>query len=90
MSKWDKLLYRILNLSNEIRFDKLRKILEYYGYTMYSPRGGSSHYTFRKFGNTPITIPKHEPIKKIYVKKVKDLILKEEKHNEQVKKIFRA
>ena len=25
-----------------------------------------------------------------YVKKVKDLILKEEKHNEQVKKIFRA
>ena len=57
---------------------------------MYSPRGGSSHYTFRKIGNTPITIPKHEPIKKIYVKKVTDLILKEEKHNEQVKKIFRA
>lgn len=55
MSKWDKLLYRILNLSNEIRFDELRKILEYYGYTMYSPRGGSSHYTFRKIGNTPIT-----------------------------------
>lgn len=57
---------------------------------MYSPRGGSSHYTFRKIGNTPITIPKHEPIKKIYVKKVKELIIKEEKHNEQVKKIFRA
>ena len=90
MSKWDKLLCRILNLSNEIRFDELKKILEYYGYTMYSPRGGSSHYTFRKIGNTPITIPKYEPIKKIYVKKVKDLILKEEKHNEQVKKIFRA
>ena len=90
MSKWDKLLCRILNLSNKIRFDELKKILEYYGYTMYSPRGGSSHYTFRKIGNTPITIPKHEPIKKIYVKKVKDLILKEEKHNEQVKKIFRA
>lgn len=90
MSKWDKLLCRILNLSNEIRFDELKKILEYYGYTMYSPRSGSSHYTFRKIRNTPITIPKHEPIKKIYVKKVKDLILKEEKHNEQVKKIFRA
>ena len=57
---------------------------------MYSPRGGSTHYTFRKFRNTPITIPKHEPIKKIYVKKIKDLILKEEKHNEQVKKLFRA
>lgn len=86
MSKWDKLLYRILNLSNEIRFDELRKILEYYGYTMYSPRVGSNHYTFRKIGNTPITIPKHEPIKKIYVKKVKDLILKEGNTMNKLKK----
>ena len=90
MSKWDKLIARICNLSKDLRFDELRKVLESYGYEMNAPRSGSSHYTFRKIGNTPITIPKHEPIKKIYVKKVKDLILKEEKHNEQVKKIFRA
>lgn len=34
---------------------------------MNAPRSGSSHYTFRKQGRMPITIPKHEPIKKVYV-----------------------
>ena len=41
---------------------------------MNAPKGGSSHYTFRKSGNTPITIPKHEPIKSVYVKMVKEMI----------------
>ena len=67
MSKWDRLLARIYNLSKSLRFDELRKVLESYVYDMNSPRGGSSHYTFRKAGCMPITIPKHEPIKRIYV-----------------------
>ena len=28
MSKWDKLLMRISNLSKDIRFDELRKVME--------------------------------------------------------------
>lgn len=64
MPKWDKLLARICTLSNDLRLDELRKVLENYGYTMNAPRSGSSHYTFRKKGCNPITIPKHEPIKK--------------------------
>lgn len=48
MSKWDKLLMRISNLSKDIRFDELRKVMESYGYKMSMPRSGSSHYTFRK------------------------------------------
>ena len=48
MSKWDKLIIRICNLSKNLRFDELRKVLESYGYEMYAPRSGSSHYTFRK------------------------------------------
>ena len=67
MSKWDKLLTRICSLSKDLRFDELRKVLESYGYEINAPRSGSSHYTFRKAGCQPITIPKHEPIKKIYV-----------------------
>ena len=63
MSKFDKLLKRITSLSKDMRFDELRKVLESYGYTMHSPKGGSSHYTFRKPGKMPITIPKHEPIR---------------------------
>ena len=70
MSKWDKLIARICNLSKDLRFDELRKVMESYGYEMNAPRGGSSHYTFRKPGCMPITIPKHEPIKK-YVEMVK-------------------
>lgn len=74
MSKWDKLLKRILSLSKDLRFDELRKVLEDYGYRMDAPRSGSSHYTFRKVGYPPITIPKHEPIKKVYVEMVRDVI----------------
>ena len=74
MSKWDKLIEKILNLSKDMRFDELRKVLESYGYVMNAPRGGSSHYTFRKPGAMPITIPKHEPIKKIYVQMVKEIV----------------
>jgi len=80
MSKWDKLLRKICTLSADVRFDELRKILESLGYTMSAPRSGSSHYTFRKDGCPPITVPKHEPIKKVYVKMVKDLIESEESH----------
>ena len=74
MSKWDKLLSRILSLSKDMRFDELKKVLESYGYEMNAPKSGSSHYTFRKPGKNPITIPKHEPIKKIYVEMVREVV----------------
>ena len=74
MSRWDKLLNRILSLSKDMRFDELKKVFESYGYEMNAPRSGSSHYTFRKPGKSPITIPKHEPIKKIYVEMVREVV----------------
>lgn len=77
MSKWDKLLGRILSLSKDMRFDELRKVLENYGYVMTAPKSGSSHYTFRKQGKNPITIPKHEPIKKVYVEMVREVVEEE-------------
>ena len=40
MSKWDKLITRICNLSKDLRFDELRKVLESYGYEMNTPRSG--------------------------------------------------
>lgn len=82
MSKWDKLLMRISNLSKDIRFDELRKVMESYGYKMSMPRSGSSHYTFRKPGCKPITIPRHEPIKKVYVEMVKEIVESEAMNNE--------
>ena len=84
MSKWDKLIMQICNLSKDIRFDELRKVLESYGYEMNAPRSGSSHYTFRKQGKSPITIPKHEPIKKVYVEMVREIVESEAKNHEDV------
>lgn len=74
MSRWDKLIQKICVLSNDLRFEEIRKVLESYGYIMKNPGSGSSHYTFRKPGCKPITIPKHEPIKKIYVELVKEVV----------------
>ena len=82
MSKWDKLIARICNLSKDLRFIELQKVLETYGYRMDAPRGGSSHYTFRKQGKNPITIPKHEPIKKVYVEMVRQIVESEAKNDE--------
>lgn len=83
MSKWEKLITRISNLSKDLRFDELRKVLESCGYEMNAPRGGSSHYTFRKRGCMPITIPKHEPIKKVYVEMVRQVVESETKNGEE-------
>lgn len=74
MSKWDKLLIKVCSLSADVRFEELKKILEEYGYEMSSPKSGSSHCTFRKDGEIPITIPKHSPIKKVYIQMVKEII----------------
>ena len=49
---------------------------------MNAPREGSSHYTFRKQGGMPITIPKHEPIKKVYVEMVRQIVESEAKNDE--------
>lgn len=80
MSKWDKLITRICALSKDLRFDELRRVLESCGYEMNAPRSGSSHYTFRKQGRMPLTIPKHEPIKKIYVEMVRRIVESEAKN----------
>jgi len=74
VSKFDKLISEIISESADLRFDELRKVMEYYGYSMSGPKSGSSHYTFRKAGRTPITIPKHTPIKKVYIKMVKEIV----------------
>ena len=83
MSSWEKLLARILTLSNDLRYEELKRVLEEYGYTVKQPKSGGSHFTFRKPGCMPITIPKHEPIKKVYVEMVKDVVESERDRNEE-------
>ena len=81
MSQWDKLLDRVRRLSPDLRFEELKKILESYGYVVSDLKVGSSHYTFRKAGYPPITIPKHKPIKKVYIEMVREVVEREEAEN---------
>jgi hypothetical protein len=82
MSRFEKLLQRIRMLDKDLRFDEVRRVLEAYGYTMSGPGSGSSHKVFRKNGCAPITIPAHEPIKRIYIVMVKEAIESEGDYEE--------
>ena len=82
MSKWGKLLHKLRNGSYDLAFEDLRKILISLGYIETLPGSGSSHHTFRKNG-TRITIPRHEPIGRVYIMKVRKIVDEEEAINEQ-------
>ena len=83
MSQWEKLLEKIKCLDNNMRFSELEKVLKYYGYKKGCPRSGSSHFTFRKPGCNPITIPSHKPIKTVYVKMIKNIVESEDSNQKQ-------
>ena len=71
MSQLEKLLARIRNNPKTVTFEDLDKILQRNGYERRQPGGGSSHYTYRKKGMPPLTIPKKSPyVKEEYVKLV--------------------
>ena len=74
MGQWDKLIDQILRLDKNLRLEDLSKALNKIGYTSKQPRGGSSHVTFRKDGKYPITIPKGNPINKVYTEFVRDAV----------------
>ena len=73
MSKKDKLLQKLKNNPTNVKFETLQSLLLYYGFTERTPKGGSSHHTFT-YRNQIITIPRHKPVKRIYVKKVLSIL----------------
>ena len=77
MGKLEKLIEKIMMLDKNLRFDEVAKVLIRFGYIQNQPGGGSSHYTFRKEGKIPITIPKGNHIIKVYVELVRDALIEE-------------
>ncbi len=74
LSKWEKLLQKIRNNPKTVTFEEIDKVLRSMGYMPNQPRGGSSHYTYRKKGCMPLTVPrKASYVKEAYVKVVIDL-----------------
>jgi len=78
LSQWDKLIDEILELNKNLRFGDLAKALIKMGYAQNQPKGGSSHYTFRKSGKMPITIPKATLMNKAYIEMVRDAVIEYE------------
>ena len=78
MSQWDKLIARLRNRPAEMQFSEIRKILEHLGYTATQPKGGSSHYVFRKKGKAPLTIPRHDPVPTPYIRCIQKAVEEEE------------
>jgi len=78
LSQWDKLLGEILKLNRNLRFEDLAKALIKMGYTQSQPKGGSSHYTFRKTDCMPITLPKpkNSQIDIVYIRLVREAVTK--------------
>jgi len=74
MSQWDKLIAAILAKDKNLRFEDLKKALVRIGYTIDQTRGGSSHYTFRKAGAMPLTIPKQQPLNRAYIELVSEAV----------------
>ena len=71
MSKLEKLLQRIKNNPKTVRFEELDKILRHEEYVPSQPRGGSSHYTYKKPGSKSLTIPRQIPyVNECYVRDV--------------------
>jgi hypothetical protein len=82
LGKLEKLLNEVMALRKDLRFDELAKILTGLGYIMKQPGRGGSHYTFRKAGRKPITIPKGSPVSATYVEMVRDVLIEEGFNNE--------
>lgn len=75
MSKLEKLLQRIRNNPKTVRFEELDKVLRHEGYEPAQPRGGSSHYTYKKPGSRSLTIPRQIPyVNECYVRDVLEVL----------------
>ena len=78
----EQIFCKLYSLDPDLRYEELKKILERYGYVAKETSGGSSHITFRKPDRQiVITIPRHNPVKKEYVRLVRDIVEMEEKNS---------
>ena len=74
MSQLEKLMNSIKNNPKTVKFEELDKILLRAGFTKSQPRGGSSHYTYKKDGKR-LTVPYKQPyIKSEYIKQAIEIL----------------
>jgi len=79
MSKWEKLIQKILKGKSDVTPAEAQKILESYGYIATPPSKGSSHLTYRKTNRASVTIVlTQNPLKPYMIAKLQNVINIEE------------
>lgn len=71
MASKDKLLKKIANNPKNVKFEDLKKLLQWYGFLHVSTHG--SHHKFKKEGKS-IVLPYKKPVKEIYIKQILELL----------------
>ncbi|MCM3128999.1 type II toxin-antitoxin system HicA family toxin [Paenibacillus provencensis] len=72
MARVEKLVQKMKNRPNGMRFEEVVKVLEHYGYIVVRIKG--SHHIFRNEQGDTFPIPKETPVKTAYVKDVLEKI----------------
>jgi predicted RNA binding protein YcfA (HicA-like mRNA interferase family) len=72
VSKKEKLLQKILNNPQDVRFEELDALLKHFGFECRRVRG--DHFIYKRKGYRPLPIPRKKPVRSIYVKQALDLI----------------
>lgn len=71
LSRIEKLIEKMENSNKNIDFSTIDKVLNSIGYTCNKKNKGS-HYIYKKDDCEPMCIPKHKPVKPVYV----DMVIK--------------
>jgi predicted RNA binding protein YcfA (HicA-like mRNA interferase family) len=78
MSKKEKLIERLLRKPVDMRFEEVRVILEYHGYTLDRKNQKGSHFVFF-MGDQILTIPVHNKVvKRTYLQMIIEILGLEE------------
>ena len=74
MASVEKLVEKMINQPNGVRFEEAEKVLSHYGYSLVRKKG--SHYQFRYKNGDLTTVQYGNPIDKSYVKDILERIQK--------------
>jgi len=69
LTRFKKLYNKIANNPKNVNFEELDKQLRRYGFERRQFRKGASHYSYHHHQHLPdiLTIPRHRPVKAVYV-----------------------
>ncbi|MFH1825040.1 MAG: type II toxin-antitoxin system HicA family toxin [Candidatus Firestonebacteria bacterium] len=79
MANIDKIVKKMLQRPAEMPFNEIKRILEYFGFTLRTTGSGSSHLIYERENSRPITIVKNKKkVTRWYIKDIVKILTLEE------------